>query len=180
MFGMPTWHLLSTPALVTRPSNSTTVLHKDTFVSWHQMMLTLFQVLDQHHTQSCPDPARPSHRSSIACQSCAACSCQPASLTSQLFCSAAAPGEARTCGLTNTPTHARARRLINLHIISTLGVPTDKVAPCIECWCRDEGHLSQGRFGGGFCCDSALCPSELPDSLETTYVLQYNTTYRWA
>ena len=128
-------------------------------------MLPLLQVLD-HHTQSCHEPAHCSRQCSIARQSHAACSCQPAS-------------RGHPADLLAASAEARACRLINLHIISTLGVPEDKVAPCIECWCRDEGHLSQGRFGGGFCCDSALCPSELPESLETTYVLQYNTTYRW-
>ena len=71
-------------------------------------------------------------------------------------------------------------RLINVHVISTLGVPEDKVLPCIECWCQDDKITSKGKLGGGACCSSSLCPSTLPNTTETTYLLQYNVSYRQA
>ena len=58
------------------------------------------------------------------------------------------------------------------------GVPEDKVMPCIECWCQDERITARGKFGGGACCSSSLCPSMLPNTTETTYLLQYNVSYR--
>ena len=67
-----------------------------------------------------------------------------------------------------------------MHVISTLSVPEDRVLPCIECWCQDDKVTSKGKLGGGACCSSSLCPSTLPNTTETTYLLQYNVSYRQA
>ena len=82
--------------------------------------------------------------------------------------------------LPQAPTSPLGCRLINVHVISTLGVPEDKVLPCIECWCQDDKVTSRGKLGGGACCSSSLCPSTLPNTTETTYLLQYNVSYRQA
>ena len=69
-------------------------------------------------------------------------------------------------------------RLINVHVISTLGVPEDQMQPCIECWCRDATLVAKGKLGGGACCNATLCPSTVPQTTLTTYLLQYNVSYR--
>lgn len=65
-------------------------------------------------------------------------------------------------------------------MINTLGVPADKVLPCIECWCQD-GHKSEqmpSKMGGGACCSSEQCISAEPNTTVRTYELQYTVIYR--
>lgn len=67
-------------------------------------------------------------------------------------------------------------RLVNIHVINTLGVAPDDVPSCIECWCTDAQHELRGKHGGGSCCSD--CPSSAPDTTVNTYHLQFNITYR--
>ncbi|KAL3145704.1 hypothetical protein ABBQ32_003237 [Trebouxia sp. C0010 RCD-2024] len=69
-------------------------------------------------------------------------------------------------------------RMVNIHVINTLGVAPGQVQKCIECWCSDERHRLKGENGGGGCCSSALCPSAEPSSTVNTYHLQFSVTYR--
>ena len=69
-------------------------------------------------------------------------------------------------------------RLINVHVISMLGVPEEQMQPCIECWCQDATLVAKGKLGGGACCNATLCPSTVPQTTLTTYLLQYNVSYR--
>ena len=69
---------------------------------------------------------------------------------------------------------------MNIHIISTLGVPADKVLPCIECWCQDESKTQAGKMGGGACCSSEKCQSTEPASSLRTYEMQYTVKFRFA
>ena len=72
-------------------------------------------------------------------------------------------------------------RLVNIHVINTLGVAPADVPQCIECWCpeEDQQHALKGRHGGGDCCSDSLCPSSEPSSNVNTYHLQFNVTYRY-
>lgn len=67
-------------------------------------------------------------------------------------------------------------RLVNIHVINTLGVAPDDVPSCIECWCTDAQHELRGKHGGGSCCSD--CPSSAPDTTINSYHLQFNITYR--
>lgn len=71
-------------------------------------------------------------------------------------------------------------RLVNIHVINTLGVAEEDVRRCIECWCpeSDQRHALAGRHGGGSCCSKSLCPSSEPSTNVNTYHLQFNVTYR--
>lgn len=71
-----------------------------------------------------------------------------------------------------------ARRMVNIHVINTLGVAPDKVPRCIECWCSDEEHKLKGENGGGGCCSSELCQSVEPSTKVNTYHLHFTVTYR--
>lgn len=67
-------------------------------------------------------------------------------------------------------------RLVNIHVINTLGVASEDVPRCIECWCTDAEHELKGKHGGGSCCSQ--CPSSAPNTTINTYHLQFNVTYR--
>lgn len=69
-------------------------------------------------------------------------------------------------------------RLVNIHVINTLGVAPEDVPRCIECWCSDERHAMKGKHGGGSCCSESLCPSSVPSTAINTYHLQLNISYR--
>lgn len=69
-------------------------------------------------------------------------------------------------------------RVVNIHVIDTLGVAGEDVHQCIECWCTDERHKLHGKHGGGSCCSETLCPTA--DDTVHTYFLQFNVTYRYA
>ena len=71
-------------------------------------------------------------------------------------------------------------RMVNIHVINTLGVAPEDVPRCIECWCTDERHKLKGEHGGGGCCSDALCPSTEPSTTIKTYHLQFTVTYRCA
>ena len=73
-----------------------------------------------------------------------------------------------------------ACRLVNIHIISTLGVPGDRVLPCIECWCQNGTVTRAGKLGGGACCSSSHCQSTLPATELRTYEMQYTVKFRRA
>lgn len=70
------------------------------------------------------------------------------------------------------------RRLVNIHVINTLGVAPEDVPRCIECWCSDERHAMKGKHGGGSCCSESLCPSSVPSTAINTYHLQFSISYR--
>ncbi|KAL0020529.1 hypothetical protein WJX79_005453 [Trebouxia sp. C0005] len=67
-------------------------------------------------------------------------------------------------------------RLVNIHVINTLGVAPEDVPRCIECWCTDAEHELKGKHGGGSCCSQ--CPSSALNTTINTYHLQFNVTYR--
>ncbi|DBA84449.1 TPA: hypothetical protein ACH3X1_006082 [Trebouxia sp. C0004] len=67
-------------------------------------------------------------------------------------------------------------RLVNIHVINTLGVEPEDVPHCIECWCTDAEHELKGKHGGGSCCSQ--CPSTALNTITNTYHLQFNVTYR--
>ncbi|DBA67434.1 TPA: hypothetical protein ACH3X2_001720 [Trebouxia sp. C0005] len=71
-------------------------------------------------------------------------------------------------------------RLVNIHVINTLGVAPEDVSRCIECWCleEDQRHALKGRHGGGDCCSDSSCPSSEPSTTVNIYHLQFNVTYR--
>ena len=69
-------------------------------------------------------------------------------------------------------------RLVDLQVISTLGVPADKVLPCIECWCQDGSGTQSSRLGSGACCSSQQCRSTEPETAARTYELQYIVRFR--
>ncbi|KAL0040880.1 hypothetical protein WJX79_008506 [Trebouxia sp. C0005] len=70
-------------------------------------------------------------------------------------------------------------RLVNIHVINTLGVAPEDVSRCIECWCleEDQRHALKGRHGGGDCCSDSSCPSSEPSTTVNIYHLQFNVTY---
>lgn len=71
-------------------------------------------------------------------------------------------------------------RMVNIHVINTLGVAPGNVQKCIECWCSDERHRLRGERGGGSCCSEELCQSAEPSTEVNTYSLQFTVTYRYA
>ena len=71
-------------------------------------------------------------------------------------------------------------RMVNIHVINTLGVMPENVPKCIECWCFDERHRLKGEHGGGSCCSEELCQSTEPSTEVNTYHLQFTVTYRYA
>ncbi|EIE27161.1 hypothetical protein COCSUDRAFT_55184 [Coccomyxa subellipsoidea C-169] len=77
-------------------------------------------------------------------------------------------------------------RRMNIHLINTLGVDPDHIAPCIECWCPDSAAAFQGLgstksyLGGTACCSPLNCPTPRANESATVYHLQYNVSYRHA
>lgn len=67
-------------------------------------------------------------------------------------------------------------RLVNIHVIDTLGVAKEEVHRCIECWCASDEARLHGKHGGGECCSEALCPA--PHTTLHTYFLQFDVIYR--
>lgn len=78
------------------------------------------------------------------------------------------------------PTHVwGVARRMNIHLINTVGVAPDHIAPCIECWCLDTAAAFQQNYRGGTACCSPLdCPTPRANETATVYFLQYNVTYR--
>ncbi|KAK9815494.1 hypothetical protein WJX72_004597 [[Myrmecia] bisecta] len=72
-----------------------------------------------------------------------------------------------------------AYRISNIHLIQTDGVLADDLRPCIECWCQDANATGPGYLGGTACCSDSNCPvSTVPATNDSTYYVQFNTTYR--
>ena len=68
-----------------------------------------------------------------------------------------------------------------MHLIDTRGVLAFDIGPCVECWCRNETEArAQDYMGGTACCTPLNCRSQFANasSMQTTYYLQYNVTYR--
>ena len=67
----------------------------------------------------------------------------------QSSCARRAASRSQTQALPKTKSSVlSACRLVNIHIISTAGVASYNMAPCIECWCRDPADQARDFYGG--------------------------------